>query len=174
MQIRESTDNEKDSIFRIHKEAFGKAEGQAVAKLTIDLLEDKTAHPILSLVAECERGIVGHILFTSVSVNGFSIDSAYILAPLAVATGHQGKGIGGTLISEGLRQLKERNASFVLVLGDPKYYGRAGFKAGHHITPPYKLEYPDAWMALELREGALKSVKGMVRCAASLSSPEHW
>ena len=60
------------------------------------------------------------------------------------------------------------------MLGDPNYYSRAGFKAGHGLKPPYKLEFPEAWMALELREGVLSTIKGTVRCAASLNAPELW
>lgn len=152
MQIRESTENDKDAILRIHQDAFGGGEGESVSRLAIDLLEDKTAMPLLSLVAEEESTIVGHIIFTSVSVGGSATSNAYILAPLAVINNQQSRGIGTALITQGLKVLRERNADFVLVLGEPDYYSRTGFEASHSISPPYELEYPEAWMAQELKE----------------------
>jgi predicted N-acetyltransferase YhbS len=52
---------------------------------------------------------------------------------------------------------------------------RTGFKAGHNLKPPHKLEYPEeAWMAQELQEGILRKTQGLVQCAMSLDSPEYW
>jgi len=94
---------------------------------------------------------------------------------LAVTKIAQGKGTGTLLINKGLETLKEHDAEIVLVYGDPNYYMRTGFKAGHNLKPPYKLAYPEeAWMAQELVEGILAKTQGMVRCAMSLSSPEYW
>jgi len=174
VKIRESTERDKEAILRVHQNAFGEAEGETVSKLAIDLLKDMTALPLLSLVVEIDHEIVGHILFTSVNVDGSTITKAYILAPLAVTKKHQGVGIGKQLIKQGLQLLKERNASFVLVLGDPNYYAHSGFETVHKLSPPYELEYPEAWMAQELKSGALKSIEGTVQCASSLNLPEHW
>jgi putative acetyltransferase len=96
------------------------------------------------------------------------------LAPLAVTKDKQGIGIGTKLINQGLESLRKRDAEIVLVYGDPNYYTRTGFKAGHNLKAPYKLEYPEAWMALGLVEGVLTKAQGMVRCATSLSSPKYW
>ncbi len=174
MKIRESNQSDKASIFSLHQNSFGAAEGSTVAKLAIDLLNDETALPILSLVAESDNSIIGHILFTSVKVGNLEFGNAYILAPLAVAPKMQRKGVGTTLINYGLDKLKQRDASLVLVLGDPKYYNRTGFKAEHDIEPPYKLDYPEAWLAQELRTGAFDNVSGAIQCATSLRSPAHW
>jgi len=174
MQIRESVENDKDTIRIVHQNAFGGSEGEAVSQLAIDLLEDKTAHPILSLVAEQNNEIIGNVIFSPVNIEGFKGVSAYILAPLAVIKDNQGKGIGTKLIYRGIDTLKKRGAEIVLVLGDPNYYTRTGFKAGHNLESPYKLEYPEAWMAQELVEGVLAKTQGMVQCALSLNSPEYW
>ena len=176
MQIRESVENDKDTIRTAHQNAFGEPEGEAVSQLAIDLLEDKTtAQPILSLVAEQNNEIVGNIIFSPVNIKGFKGVSAYILAPLAVTKNNQGKGIGTQLINKGLEILKERGAEIVLVYGDPNYYMRTGFKADHDLKPPNKLKYPEeAWMAQELVENILIKTHGMVQCASSLNSPEYW
>jgi predicted N-acetyltransferase YhbS len=174
MQIRESNESDKDRIRKVHQDAFGETEGEVVSQLGIDLLEDKTALPILSLVAEEGNDIVGHIIFSSVKIDGTRSPGAFILAPLGVASGFQGGGIGTDLIRQGLNILRERDAEFVLVLGDPKYYSRTGFTPDHGLKPPHELAYPEAWMAQELRPGALVTNRGTVQCAVSLNSPEHW
>jgi len=70
---------------------------------------------LLSLVAEIDHEIVGHILVTSVSVDGSTVTGGYILTPLAVSKKSQGDGVGKKLINGGLKIHKERNASFVLM-----------------------------------------------------------
>lgn len=175
MQIRVSTNNDIDFILAVHQEAFGEPEGETVSQLTIDLLKDKTALPVLSFVAEHDNQIVGNVIFSSVTIEGATREiSAYIMAPLAVSKKSQGKGIGTKLIKRGLNELKKCGAEVILVLGDPNYYSRTGFKAAHNLKPPYELEYPEAWMAQELREGILCKTQGIVKCAVSLSSPKHW
>jgi putative acetyltransferase len=174
VQIRESTINDYDFIRKVHEDAFGEPEGKTVSRLAIDLLADKSALPLLSLVAINNETIIGHILFSAVKVDGIKTPEAYILCPLAVAKAFQGKGIGTSLINYGLGILKERGAEFILVLGDPDYYSRTGFHCCHELKAPYELEHPEAWMALELTVGSLTKYKGLVQCADSLNSPIHW
>jgi putative acetyltransferase len=175
VEIRESVENDKMLIRKVHQNAFDQPEGEAVSQLSIDLLEDRTALPILSLVAEQDNEIIGNIIFSSVSIEGVEGVSAYILAPLAVTKPVQGNGIGTLLINKGLETLKEHGAEIVLVYGDPDYYMRTGFKAGHNLKPPHELKYPEeAWMAQELVENILTKTQGKVRCALSLNSPEYW
>ncbi len=175
MKIRESLEKDKDFIRKVHQNAFGQPEGETVSQLAIDLLDDKTALPILSLVAEQDNEIIGNVIFSSVNIEGVEGVSAYILAPLAVAGFAQKSGIGTQLINNGLETLKKRGAEIVLVYGDPNYYMRTGFKADHNLKPPHKLKYPEeAWMAQELVEGSLAKTQGKVQCASSLNSPEYW
>jgi predicted N-acetyltransferase YhbS len=175
MKIRESVEDDKKSIRKVHLNAFDQSERETVSQLAIDILEDKTALPILSLVAEQDNEIIGSVIFSSVNIEGNEGISAYILAPLAVSKFAQRIGIGTLLINNGLETLKQRDAEIVLVYGDPDYYMRTGFKAGHNLKPPYKLEYPEeAWMAQELVENILTKIQGTVQCARSLSSPEYW
>jgi len=175
MKIRESVNNDKDTIRIVHQNAFGEPEGDAVSQLAMALLEDKAAQPVLTLVAEQNNTIIGNVIFSRVDIEGFKEVSAYILAPLAVAKGNQGKGIGTKLINKGIEILKGRGAEIVLVYGDPNYYVRTGFKAGHNLKSPHKLTYPkEAWMAQELKEGVLARTQGTVQCALPLNSPELW
>ena len=174
MKIREATTDDSDLIRTLHLDAFGKEDGFAVSRLAIDLLADETAKPLLALIAENETDIVGSIIFSTVKVKGSEEIVAYILAPLAVASAFQRKGVGRALIERGLQMLKNRSTDLVFVLGDPKYYSRYGFSHNHHFSPPYELPYREAWMAITLKDRAFESANGQILCARSLNSPEHW
>jgi putative acetyltransferase len=174
MQLRESNASDKPALHAVHYAAFDAAEREAVAKLAIELLDDPTAAPLLSLVAEHAQQIIGHVLFTTVAVEGSAQQGGYIMAPLAVLPDRQRSGIGKALISEGLALLKDRGASFVMVLGDPDYYRRAGFHRNHHIATPHEIPYPEAWLALELQPDILTNATGTLRCADALAAPEYW
>ena len=174
VQIRECVASENDAIRIVYLSAFGESEGKTVSQLALKLIEDKNAQPTLSLVAEQNNEIVGNIVFSPVIIEGSKGVSAYILAPLAVTTEFQRKGIGTELICQGIEALRNRDADVVLVYGDPSYYVRTGFKTGHSFEAPYKLKFPEAWMAQELVKGILTKTQGVVRCALPLNSPELW
>lgn len=83
----------------------------------------------LSLVAESEGQLVGHALFSPVSIEGCdALAGGMGLGPVSVLPGFQRRGIGSHLIREGLAVLRARNTPYVCVLGDPAFYGRFGFE----------------------------------------------
>jgi len=176
MQVREAVPAERAGVLALQRAAFGAAEGaeagDTIAALVAALLDDPSAQPLVSLVAAEGEELLGHILFTPVTVDGRA--GGYILAPLAVSPAAQRGGIGTALIKAGLERLREQGVPFVMVLGDPAYYSRSGFAAGHGIKPPHSIPYPEAWMALALEEGALDQLSGTLQCAHSLNAPEHW
>ena len=174
MRIRASTERDKAALAALHRRAFGATEGEAVAGLALALLDDASARPLLSLVAELDGEIAGHALFSAAGIGAGEAGAARILAPLAVQPEQQRRGMGGALIRHGLTQLRAEGARLALVYGDPGYYGRHGFRAGHAIEPAFKLTCPAAWLALELRAGALAGARGKVRCAGPLNDPGHW
>ena len=108
LKIRRSTEVGRIAIHGVHTSAFGQEQGQEIVELVNDLLDDETAKPLLSLVAETDGKLVGHVLFTVARLQpGDQEVSLRILAPLAVSSDFQGKGVGGMLIREGLKQLAE-------------------------------------------------------------------
>jgi len=155
----ETTDAEEWlAIHSINEASFGRPDE---ANLVDSLRRDGVI--LASLVAELERGIVGHILFSRMSIetDGGSIPAA-ALAPIAVLPKHQRQGIGGRLIRYGLDLLRRRGEYIVIVLGHPDYYPRFGFSSGkaRSLESPFR---PDAFMAMELSPGALDGIRGKVR-----------
>ncbi len=179
MKIRQSTESERNELLNIHKLAFGEDEGPVISKLVDDLLNDKTATPILSLVAVENEKLVGHILFTkAVIANTEKLISAQLLAPLGILPNDQNKGIGEKLINEGLRILKDSGTELVFVLGHPTYYPRCGFipagEQGFEAPYPIPEENAEAWMVLELNGDVLKNNSGKVQCSKALDDPKYW
>lgn len=80
----------------------------------------------LSLVAEEDGRIVGHIAFSPVSI-GNGAQQWYGLGPVSVAPERQGRGIGARLIRHGLEAMRKQGAAGVVLLGNPAFYGRFGF-----------------------------------------------
>jgi putative acetyltransferase len=97
---------------------------------------------VLSLVAPAPAGLAGHIAFTRCTIRTQAGQVA-LLGPLAVLPARQRQGIGAGLITAGLAQLRAAGVRHVLVLGDPAYYGRFGFRQEHAIQPT--LPVPEAW-----------------------------
>lgn len=89
----------------------------------------------LSLVAEREAQIVGHVAVSPVAISD-GTNGWFGLGPISVAPGCQKQGIGSLLMNEALRTLRERGARGCVVLGDPRYYGRFGFKAEPGLVLP--------------------------------------
>lgn len=122
----------------------------------------------ISLVAEHEGRIVGHVLFSPVTLAGAPFASG--LAPLAVAPEMQGRGCGGALVRAGLERCRAARHAFVVVLGSPAYYGRFGFVSAerHSLTCEYEPP-PGAFQVIELASGALAGRAGLVRYAAEFA-----
>ncbi len=101
----------------------------------------------LSLVAACEERLIGHIAFSPITVDGCA-GAWFGLGPLAVAPPYQRQGVGAALVRQGLQQLRQRGAAGCVVLGDPAYYGRFGFRSPTGLVypgPPPELFMALAW-----------------------------
>lgn len=89
---------------------------------------------VLSLVAEIEGNIVGHIAF-SPALSGGRSDQWFALGPVSVLPDFQGKGVGSALIEAGLTRLKSDDALGCILTGNPKYYRRFGFELSPQHVP---------------------------------------
>ena len=136
-------------------------EGQLVEKLR----KAPTFIDELSLVAELNGQVVGHILFTPIVIeNGTQQFQSLILAPVSVLPEYQKMGIGGQLIRAGHQRSKELGFQSAILLGHPEYYPRFGYKPAstYGIKTQIPLPSDDVFMAIEITEGGLAGVSGMV------------
>ncbi len=88
---------------------------------------------LLSLIAERDGAIVGHIAFSPLSIGGQTLDWV-ALGPISVTPSLQKQGIGTALIAEGLQQMRESGARGCGLVGNPTVYGRSGFTSDAGLT----------------------------------------
>jgi len=120
--------------------------------------------PELSLVAECNGEIIGHIMLTKILIrNDEREEESLSLAPLSVLPEYQNEGVGSKLIEEALKTARNLGFKSVIVLGHNLYYPKFGFKPAKTwgITSPFDVR-DEFFMALELQEGSLKDASGLV------------
>lgn len=165
MKIKIRTEKPEDysGVFTVNKIAF---EQDNESRLVDSLRQSEYFIPGLSLVAEYEEKILGHILFTKLKIFDLmgTEHNSISLAPMSVLPSYQNLGIGTELVKSGLKKAAKLGFESVIVLGHENYYPRFGFEPASKwkITCPF--EVPDeVFMALELVPGALKGVSGEVQ-----------
>lgn len=136
-------------------------------ELVINLRRSKDFIPELSLVAEFQGVIAGHILFTTSRIlTGKKVVMSLTLAPVSVLPGYQKQGIGSLLIKNGLRIAKKLGHTNVNVLGHPDYYPKFGFIPASKFGISIPLKVPEgAFMMLELVKNSLNGVHGTIQFA---------
>ena len=165
MIIRQERKEDFETIDRIHDSAFGH---DWESRLIRALREEEGYDPALSLVAEEGGKVVGHILFSRVTVESpVSSVPALILAPLAVFEEYRGLKAGTMLVSEGIRIAKERGEKLMLVYGH-RFYERFGFTLAHEkgIFRPNPVN-GEVVRILELEENAAHGVMGVIKYPVS-------
>ncbi|MBN1817035.1 MAG: N-acetyltransferase [Sedimentisphaerales bacterium] len=133
MIIRDEMESDFEAIFKITKAAFATlAISNHTEQYIINALRAAGALTI-SLVAEMDGNVVGHIAFSPVTISDGSPDW-YGLGPISVLPEYQKQGIGKALVQEGLSRLKALGARGCVLVGDPHYYERFGFRSGPELT----------------------------------------
>jgi putative acetyltransferase len=161
-RVRAEQPRDRERVQAIQEAAFERPDE---ARL-VDALRGAVA-PLVSLVAEVDGRVLGHVLFSPVTIAGAPDAPACCgLGPVGVDPAVQGQGLGGALIREGLGRAREAGFAVCFVLGNPKYYGRFGFQPAaprgfHYHSEAYDL----AFQVQELVPGALAGVSGYVRYA---------
>ena len=152
MNIRTEKPEDYDSIYAVIKAAFDSAEHADGNEpdLVATLRKGENYIPELSLVAEENGKIIGHIMFTKARV-GQTIVLA--LAPLSVSPEYQRKGVGMALITEGHKIAKDLGYGYSVVLGSEKYYPRTGYVPADTfgISAPFEVSR-DNFMAYKISE----------------------
>lgn len=157
--IRPEKQSDYAEVHRVVAEAF---DGEEEAEL-VDRLRS-AGKAVIALVAEIDGEIVGHILFSSVSLSPGGEGLRLLgLAPLAVAPEHQGSGIGAALVWEGLIEAARLGFDAVVVLGHARYYPRFGFHPASRYGLKSVYNVPDdVFMAIELKSDCLNGRSGTI------------
>lgn len=149
LSIRAETPSDRDAIRDLTAAAFGR---ELEARILDAIRESENFVPELSLVADQEGEVVGHVVLSYVGLDA-NPRRLLELGPLSVVPEHQGKGIGSALTREALRLADERDEPLVLLVGHPTYYPRFGFRPAHELglAPPDDDIPAEAFMAIPLR-----------------------
>ena len=154
MLMRHETSNDYEEIYELIAEAFATAEhADGNEQDLVVALRKGTAYiPELSLVAEMDGELAGHILFTKAKVGN---NEVIVLAPLSIKPKYQKQGVGTGLITEGHRIARELGYQYSLVLGSELYYPKFGYIPAEQLG----IEVPEGipsmnFMALKLQENA--------------------
>jgi putative acetyltransferase len=159
--IRPETPADREAIHQVNRLAFG----QDAEAVLVDALR-AGGYGRLSLVAEVDGEIVGHIFFSDLPIlTEHGSVSALALAPMAVRPDYQRRGIGSALVRAGLEACRTAGHRIVVVLGHADFYPRFGFSAklAEPLSSPFSGR--ESWMAVELVPGALAGVSGRVQYA---------
>jgi putative acetyltransferase len=128
VEVREERSDDAEAVAEVHRAAFGE-HGTVVAALVDDLRASLESEDILSLVAEHDGHVVGHMMFSHGLLDAPArLVAIQILSPVGVKPAMQGHGIAAALIGQGLEILNARRVPAVFLEGDPGYYSRLGFE----------------------------------------------
>lgn len=164
MIIRIETTDDFIEVYKLNYLAFGNREDES--KLIDRIRNSEEFVPELSIVAEYDNEIVGHLLLSKAIVE--DEEKTYeviVLAPIAVNPNCQKQGIGSELIKEGLKRCKARGYNIVLLIGHPGYYPKFGFQPARRYGLELKqFDVPDeVFMVCELKAGELQNIKGELK-----------
>lgn len=161
IEIRLERPDDVAAIRDVNERAFG---ASAEARLVDQLRAANKA--VISLVAQHGDQVVGHILFSPVTItNAPQSFRAAGLAPMSVLPEFQNQGIGSRLVRDGLVACRDARYAVVVVLGHVGYYPRFGFARAQDYGLENEYNAADAFMVLELRKGALEGIGGLVKFA---------
>ncbi len=166
MTIRQEIDKDFKNVFNLIEKAFRtEVYSDHKEQYLVERLRNSEAFiPELSIVAEIDGKIVGHILVTKLKIKGkFNEFDSLALAPISVLPEFQGKGIGGKLILESHKKAKELGHKSIVLFGHEKYYPKFGYKQADKfgIELPFKVPKENC-MVIELIENGLNGISGIV------------
>jgi predicted N-acetyltransferase YhbS len=152
----------------------GEQEGKLIGELASKLSSGIDGQEIICIGAYEDDSIIGSIFFTHLRFN--EAIRVYMLAPVAVSTRHQGRGIGQALIGYGLDELRCRSVDVVVTYGDPAFYAKTGFQAlsENIIKAPQKLSMPEGWLGQSLTEAPIPTLEERPECVRAFNDPLYW
>jgi putative acetyltransferase len=162
IEIREERASDLASIRAVNIRAFGRDQEANI----VDALRTNGA-VVLSLVATRERDVVGHILYSPVTIGDAA---AAALGPMAVVPDRQRQGIGSALVRAGQQRLQELGCPLVVVVGHPTFYPRFGFRPASRYDIACEWKVPDnVFMAVTLSDAA-PTLTGLAKYRSEFST----
>lgn len=168
----------KDEVTHLFASVFasseGKQEGKLIGNLASELCSNIDNQQIICFGAYENESLIGSIFFTRLQFN--QAIRVYMLAPVAVSTKHQGKGVGQALINYGLDELKDRSVNVAITYGDPSFYSKVGFQplSESVVQAPLKLSMPEGWLGQSLMEDPIPPINERPTCVKEFNDPVYW
>jgi putative acetyltransferase len=161
--IRPERPADAAAVYCVHAASFATADE---ARL-VDMLR-AAGRLQASFVAEVDGVVVGHIAFSPVTVETGAVGAG--LAPVAVVASHRRQGVAADLVRAGLKACRNAGWGWAVVLGEPAYYARFGFRPAADFGLSDEYGGGPAFQALELIAGALPINAGLVRYAPEFAA----
>jgi len=166
MTIRQEKPKDFNAVFKLVEKAFKTEElSDHKEQFLVERLRKSNAFiPELSIIAEIDHEIVGHILLTKLKIKNTQNEfDSLALAPVSVLPKYQGKGIGTKLIEHAHKRAKELGHTSIVLLGHAKYYPKFGYVQVDKFGIELPFDVPkENCMAIELTKNGLKGVNGTV------------
>lgn len=163
-----------DLFLSVFTHSEGEKEGRLIGNLASKLSSEIDNQEIICFGTSEGEPIIGSIFFTRLRFK--EAIQVYMLAPVAVSTEHQGKGVGQALIKHGLEVLKERSVAVAITYGDPAYYARVGFRplSEKVIQAPIRLSMPEGWLGQSLTQEPIPTIAERPVCVEQFNDPAYW
>ncbi len=163
-----------DLFTSVFTSSEGGKEGILIGKLASELSANIDNKEIICFGAYVQELLIGSIFFTRLHFN--SSASVYMLAPVAVRTTYQGKGVGQSLINYALEKMKNLSVAVVVTYGDPSFYSKVGFQTLSEdvIQAPLKLSMPEGWLGQSLTEEPIPTINERPECVRDFNDPAYW
>ena len=178
MKLSAYKPNDVAEIERLFIKTFadseGQSEGEIIGRLVSNFMSSTDKSDYYCFVARDADQIIGCIFFSRLTFEYGP--NTFILAPVAVRTDFQGRGIGQQLIRFGLEALSMNGVELTMTYGDPEFYSKVGFQVvtEAEIPPPLRLQHPEGWLAQYLKSARIRPIKGKSSCVEALNKPEYW
>ncbi|MBW2594407.1 MAG: N-acetyltransferase [Deltaproteobacteria bacterium] len=170
--------NSQDEVTNLFTSVFTSSEGEKEGKLIGNLVSELSSgidnQNIICFGTYVEKSIIGSIFFSRLQFK--EAIQVYMLAPVAINTEHQGKGVGQALINHGLNELKNRSVAVAITYGDPSFYSKVGFQAlsENVIQAPIKLSMPEGWLGQSLTGEPIPTINERPICVKEFNDPAYW
>lgn len=170
--------NSHDELTVLFTSAFTSSEGENEGKLIGNLASALSSgidnREIVCFGTFEGEAIIGAIFFSRLRFDGTA--RVYLLAPVAVGTAHQGKGVGQALINHGLEELKRRSVAVAITYGDPSFYSKTGFGtlSENVIQAPFELSLPEGWLGQSLTGEPIPTIIERPECVKEFNDPVYW